>query len=173
MQTAQVISLVALVVSLSAAVFSYRLSRRSFRITAYHGASDRALQMDQVFIQHPLLRPYFAGGEPVPPLDGDPELHHRVLAVAEYVVDILEDCWDNEDCYAGADRDAWMRWIYEVFESSPAARDLFADNVSWYPQLARLFEQEGAPTEEMGRAVAADPPAKRAPARLALRLRRP
>jgi hypothetical protein len=123
---------------------------------AYHGASDRALQMDQVFIAHPLIRPYFYDGVPVPDDDGDnAELRNRVLAVAEFVVDILEDCWDNEDCYAGEDRDAWMHWIYEVFESSPAASTLYAENVEWYPKLTKLFEEEGSPPRSVLRAMTA------------------
>ena len=160
MDASQIISIVALVVSLSAAVFSYRLSRRSFKVNAYHGASDRTLQMDQVFIAHPLLRPYFSDGEPVPAPDGgDPELRQRVLAVAEFVTDILEDCWDNEDCYAGPDRDAWRDWIYDVFESSPACAEHYARNEAWYPTLCRLFTAEGAAPEAVARALAQPEPA--------------
>ncbi|MFP5364030.1 MAG: hypothetical protein ACLGI5_15030 [Thermoleophilia bacterium] len=154
----QIISIVALVVSLTAAVFSYRLSRRSFKVSAYHGASDRTLQMDQVFIAHPLLRPYFYDREPVPAPDcPDRELRQRVLAVAEFVTDILEDCWDNEDCYAGPDRDAWRDWIYDVFEGSPACCEHYACNMSWYPTLSRLFAAEGAPPEGVRRAAAQEP----------------
>lgn len=155
MDASQIISIVALVVSLAAAIFSYRLSRRSFKVNAYHGASDRTLQMDQVFIAHPLLRPYFSDGEPVPAGDcADHELRQRVLAVAEFVTDILEDCWDNEDCYAGEDRDAWRDWIYDVFNASPACCEHYARNVPWYPTLYRLFAAEGAPPEGVQRAMA-------------------
>ena len=174
MGSAQIVSVIALAVSISAALFSYRLSRRSFKISAYHGATDRTLQLDQVFVNHPLLRPYFVDGVPVPEEGAvDAELRHRILAVAEFAVDILEDCWDNEDCYAGEDRDAWMRWIYQVFDSAPACQDLYAGAVDWYPSLTWLFWEWGAPTEAMWEGIEAQPPKPppSLPQRLSLGLR--
>ena len=147
--------------SLSAAVFSYRLSRRSFKVNAYHGASDRTLQMDQVFIAHPLLRPYFSDGVPFrrPRPAATPSCASACWRSRSSSLDILEDCWDNEDCYAGPDRDAWRDWIYDVFESSPACAEHYARNEAWYPTLCRLFRAEGAAPEAVRRAQAQPEPA--------------
>jgi hypothetical protein len=145
-EASQIISIVALVVSLSAAVFTYRLSRRSFRVTAYRGAAERALQMDKVFIDYPLVRPYFSDGEPFDPETcEDPELRNRVPAVAEFVLDILEDCWDYEDCYGDEDRDAWKDWIYDVFETAPMCCVLYAESAAWWPKIGKLFDEFGVP----------------------------
>jgi hypothetical protein len=165
MKTSEAISLIALVVSLSAAFFSYRLGRRSFNISAYHGATDRTLALDMIFVNHPVLRPYFAEGAPVPPEGSvDDELRQRILAVAEYAVDILEDCWDKEECYKGDDREAWRDWIYEVFESSPACTQHYARNAAWYPTLAELFGERRGPPPAVGRELAALAAEDQAPA---------
>ena len=164
MKTSEVISVVALAVSLCAAFFSYRLGRHTFRVNAYHGATDRTLQMDQVFITYPRLRPYFAEGVATPPAGcEDVELRERVLAVAEFVCDILEDCWDKEECYLGPDRDAWRDWIYEVFDASPACSEHYAANVAWYPTLERLFDDEGGAPQAI-RDLMTAPPAPASPA---------
>jgi hypothetical protein len=162
-KTSEAISLIALLVSLSAAFFSYRLGRRTFNINAYHGATDRTLQLDMVFVNNPLLRPYFAEGVPVPPEGGgEDEMRQRVLAVAEYAVDILEDCWDKEECYKGDDRDAWRDWIYEVFETSPACTEHYAQHPAWYPTLTELFAERRGPPPGVQRAMA-EPAAAGAP----------
>ncbi len=155
MQASDLISIVALCISFAAAYFSYRLGRRTFHVTTYAEATDRTLRMDEVFIQYPLLRPYFSDGEPMPAADStDRELRNRVLAVAEFVVDILEDCWEKEDYYAGKDRSAWREWIYDVFASSPACCEHYAHNVPWYPTLNRLFKNEGPPPRQVQRVIA-------------------
>jgi hypothetical protein len=170
LKTSEGISLIALVVSLSAAFFSYRLGRRTFNINAYHGATDRTLQLDMVFVNNPLLRPYFAEGVPVPPEgNGEDEMRQRVLAVAEYAVDVLEDCWDKEECYKGDDRDAWRDWIYEVFETSPACTQHYAQHAAWYPTLTELFAERRGPPPGVQEAMAApaavqEPVAEPAPA---------
>ena len=153
MGASEAISIVALLVSLSAAVFSYRLGRRSFRVTAYRGAAERALQMDQVFIAYPLVRPYFSDGVPFDPdACEDAELRNRVPAVAEFVLDILEDCYGEED------RVAWKDWIYDVFESAPMCCVLYAESAAWWPKIGKLFAEFGAPPP-VQRALAAQPDA--------------
>jgi hypothetical protein len=147
-KTSELISAIALVVSLSAAFFTYRLSRRSFRVMAYRGAAERALQMDKVFIDYPLVRPYFSDAEPFDPdACEDAELRNRVPAVAEFVLDILEDCWDYEDCYGEPDRIAWKDWIYDVFETAPTCCAMYAESAAWWPKIGKLFEEFGIPPQ--------------------------
>jgi hypothetical protein len=147
-KASELISVVALVVSLSAAFFTYRLSRRSFRVMAYRGAAERALQMDKVFIDYPLVRPYFSDAEPFDPETcEDAELRNRVPAVAEFVLDILEDCWDYEDCYGEPDRIAWKDWIYDVFETAPTCCEMYAESAPWWPKIGKLFDEFGVPPQ--------------------------
>ena len=75
----------------------------------------------------------------------DSILRNRVLATSEFVVDVLEDCWDYEDCFRRDDRVAWQRWIYDVFARSPITCETYADDPTWWPTLQRLFGECGLP----------------------------
>ena len=134
----------ALVVSVATAIYTfytYVLGRRTLHVTTYQGATALALQMDQIFIEHPLLRPYFYSQAPVPDEADDPETHHRVLATAEFVLDILECIWDHEKSYDPDDRESWKDWIHDVFLGSPACREWYVENIAWYPALRDLAEE--------------------------------
>lgn len=139
MDVSDFVAVLALIVSMAATAYSYRLGRRDLQVTTYQGATDLTLQMDRLFIEYPMLRPYFYGGEAVPAADGgDPDLRNRVLAAAEFVLDIVECIWDHRHSYAKDDREAWKKWIHDVFASSPACCELYSENVDWYPALQNL-----------------------------------
>jgi hypothetical protein len=141
----------ALVVSVATAIYTfytYVLGRRALQVTTYQGATALALQMDQMFLDHPLLRPYFYDDEPVLAVEADPEMHHRVLAAAEFALDIVECIWDHRKSYEDDDRESWKDWIHDVFQGSPAIRDWYEKNIEWYPALRKLAEE--APNDTRG-----------------------
>jgi len=89
-----------------------------------------------VFLEHPLIRPYFYEDLPVP--GNNEEMRHRVLAAAEFVLDVFECIWDHKAQFSKRDRVAWQEWIVGVFETSPAVRGLYRNNAGWYPTLSEL-----------------------------------
>ena len=139
MDTSTVVAVAALLVSLGSAVYAYRHGRRTLKVTTYHGATDLTLQLDQVFIEHPELRPFFYEGRPLPDpgSEGD-TLRHRVLAAAEYALDIFECIWDHRDTYDDKDKESWRAWIGDMLASSPTCSDLYTTNRDWYPALEDL-----------------------------------
>lgn len=147
MDTSNFVAVAALLISAASALYAYRQGRRTLKVTTYHGATDLTLQLDQVFIEHPELRPFFYEGQP--PLDsgsGDDNLRYRVLAAAEYALDIFECIWDHRDTYDEADKESWRTWISDMLGASPVCSDLFLENRDWYPALKALVaEERGAP----------------------------
>lgn len=141
MEAATIVSIVALVVSAASAVYAYRQGRRTLRVTTYQGATDLTLQLDQVFIDHPELRPYFYERRQPPESDNNDELRNRVLAAAEYALDIFECIWDHQDTYEENDKDSWRDWINDMFTSAPACRALYVEERDWYPALQKLAAQ--------------------------------
>lgn len=141
----------ALVVSVATAIYTfitYVLGRQTLKVTTYQGATALTLQIDAVFIEHPLLRPYFYDDLEAPALTEDPETHHRILAVAEFVLDCVECIWDHRESFADDDREAWKDWIHEVFLGAPSVRACYTENVRWYPALHELAAE--APNAERG-----------------------
>ncbi|HEU0316965.1 MAG TPA: hypothetical protein VFR49_06525 [Solirubrobacteraceae bacterium] len=142
--TSSYIAVAALLASLGSAVYTYALSRqarRSLKVTTYHDATALTLQVDRMFVDHPRLRPYFYDGAPVPTGSRQPDERNRVLAAAEFLLDVLECVWDHEDEYDAQDRRAWAEWIHDTFASAPACRELYLDKRDWYPSLTKLADE--------------------------------
>lgn len=154
----------ALVVSIAAAGIAAWHSRRelghgreALQVTTYQGATELALNFDRMLIDYPFLRPYFYESEPVPaeddgsaPAEADRHRRQRVLAAAEFALDIFECIWDHRDSYNSVDHKAWRRWILDVMESSPACCEIYAEANAdptdpWYPSLARIVAIDGRP----------------------------
>lgn len=145
MDASTVVAVAALLASIASAVYTYRQARRTLKVTTYQGATDLTLQLDQVFIEHPELRPYFYESRPAPePGGGDDILRSRVLAAAEYALDIFECIWDHRDTYADTDKDSWREWIGDMLASSPVCTALYLQNVDWYPALQDLKNEKGS-----------------------------
>jgi len=139
MSASDIVAVVALVASIASAIYAYRQGRRTLKVTTYQGATDLTLQLDQVFIEYPQLRPFFYEGRPTPDANsGDDDLRHRVLATAEYALDIFECIWDHRDTYDQADRESWKVWICDMIAQSPACSALYVAERDWYPALQDL-----------------------------------
>ncbi|HSV66497.1 MAG TPA: hypothetical protein VLJ59_11400 [Mycobacteriales bacterium] len=131
-----IVASVALVISLAVAVQTWRLGQRTMHVMTYQGATDLTLDLDRVFLDQPQLRPYFYDGEPTPPVD-HPE-HHRVLAAAEFCLDVCECIWDHRTEYDEVDKTAWREWIHHLLSRSPALCQLYREQPEWYPAIADL-----------------------------------
>lgn len=113
-------------------------ARQGLNFEVHDSATNFALRMDEVFLEYPLLRPYFYDNAPLPAADVDPELHHRVLAAAELVLDILESIWDRKSTFGEGFEESWREWIHDAFAGSAAVRRVYSENEVWYPVLKAL-----------------------------------
>ncbi len=111
------------------------LSWRATWVSYTEAATQRALDLDRLFINHPKLRSYFYGGNTLPSEDDDP----LIFAAMEFIADNLEGIWDHEDVYGDSDWDSWLSYINTMQKKCPALKDFVARNeYEWYPSLKSL-----------------------------------
>ncbi len=113
-------------------------AKLELNFAAHDSATNLMLRLDEIFLGHPLLRPHFYENAPTPTAETNLEMHHRVFAVAEFALDVMECIWERADKYSDADRDSWREWIHDVFASAPAVRSLYSENERWYPVVSAL-----------------------------------
>jgi hypothetical protein len=144
MHSSDIISIVALALSIVAAAFStyvaYSANRQSDIIATYNSLTSLILEIDKVFIEYPRLRPYFYNRTPIP-ADMENQDRDRALAVAELYLDILECIWDRQPEFSKEDEASWRDWILDAFNTSPVLSDYYSENRSWYPTLRRLHQE--------------------------------
>jgi hypothetical protein len=134
-----------LLVTTTVGINSYvtSLNTKAFRANVQRSSLDRTIQLDQVFIEKPDLRPYFYDGKPIAKDDAK---YDQVVATAELMMDVFDqiagDSKDFPEYYD--DPGAWDRWMVEMFKSSPILR-WFCDKYShWYgPYVLELRKQAG------------------------------
>jgi hypothetical protein len=136
------IAVVALVLSAFSVAFTLNHTKRTLRVTTYQGATALALDADRMLLQYPQLRPYiYLDKEPPPEGEGeDEDEYHRVMAGAEFFLDVVECIWDHRKEYSRVDQAAWREFIHELLAHSPVMRDTFRGQPDWYPALQHLIE---------------------------------
>lgn len=147
MHGSDIISIVALALSIAAAVFStyvaYSANRQSDIIATYNSLTSLVLEIDKIFIEYPDLRPYFYNNTPLP-ADMQEQDRNRTLAIAELYLDILECIWDRQPEFSKEDEASWRDWILDAFSTSPILSSHYSENRSWYPTLMRLHRETGS-----------------------------
>ena len=138
------LSVIAILVSVVSLLIAWRIGARTLRITTYRSATDLMLEVDRLFVAHPKLRPYFYENVACPRGHAD---HHRVQAIAELELDVLECIWDGSRTYSKADRESWAKYINDTLKRSPALQAMRADprKQGWYPTLDLLSKVKGQP----------------------------
>ncbi|GEM_PF-4599542 len=138
-------------------------ARRELNFAVHDSAFNLMLRMDELFLEHPMLRPHFYQDVAPPTPAADPELHHRAFAMAEFCLDVLECVWERQDKYSDVDREAWREWIHDVFAGSPVLRSLYGERQAWFPVLTSLRESRVC-TAASGHSFFTDPAAPATPA---------
>ena len=104
----------------------------SLAVSAYQSISAQTLELDQIFIQRPYLRPYFYSGAPINEND---DRYAEVMSVAEFQLDFFDSALSQLDHMPRdkrLDRNAWDKYISDSFANSPALCMRFKRNPNWY-----------------------------------------
>jgi hypothetical protein len=109
------------------------LGLRNSRIELVTGLTALIGEVDRVFIESPHMWKYFNDCEPAP-RKGDPE-GDKVHAIAMTMANVLDHIVAHRRRLRGETRESWMRYVAEVYEKSPAFRDLLAEHETWWPGL--------------------------------------
>lgn len=108
-----------------------RVRRASF----YQEITQLILRLDYIFVENPEWRPYFYGDH----TPSDPQTEQQLLALAEYVVDIVESCTAAEQALPELMGD-WDDYFNYLYRNSPSLRRYWTDFGHLYPpRVARVF----------------------------------
>jgi len=107
----------------------WRESARAIRANTYQGINTQLQGIDLIFVENPELRPYFYAGEDIPQ---DKRERDRVMAVAELLVDFMDNVVTHGDAMPPEHREVWYRYFREQHDSSPAIRAYWSENSHWY-----------------------------------------
>jgi hypothetical protein len=102
------------------------------RASFYKEITVLFLDFDKLLFENPEMRPYFASNKSVPTgIEG-----HRVMALAEYIVDLAETCVAAESALPELAGD-WDDAFRSYYDASPALRQFWQDRGHLYPELVK------------------------------------
>ena len=121
----------------------------SARADAFDRVQAQMFIIDQLFVTHPELRPYFYEGKP--PAD-DQLLRQRLLAAAEMVLDVFEVIVLHQKYFVGVwPGGTWEVYMRRVFTHSPVLHDYLDANADWYPtELTEIMRRSSTPRPAHG-----------------------
>lgn len=161
---ATVVSDVLVAASIVFAAFQWREAARQTKraataisSAAYQGVNAQLQEVDMIFVDRPELRPYFYENEELPP---DKRERDRVLAVAELLVDFMDNIVTQCHAMPADHRELWFAYFRDQHDSSPAIRAYWQESSRWYqPELRRaLFPPDGVAPRPVIPETAGSPP---------------
>lgn len=155
--TPDAISAIATVISDLLIAFSILFAARQWREAAqqtkkaavaisaatYQGVNAQLQEIDLLFVQYPELRPYFYADKPMPQ---DRRERDRVMAVAELLVDFMDNVVTQGHAMPADHRKVWNDYFKEQHASSAAIRIYWHENSHWYRK--ELLDILGPPTAD-------------------------
>jgi hypothetical protein len=104
----------------------------SLESNTYQNIPAQMFTLDEIFINHPELRPYFYSGKEIGEDDSN---YQRVLATAEFVLDLFGTSFDLMPRYPqNWPRSAWEEYVKDFFANSPILCKFLSSNSAWYPK---------------------------------------
>lgn len=148
----QAIGTVLVVVSLGFIAYQTQQTAQQAKRQAYEGGSGQMSAIDNIFVEHPELYPYFYEGKVI--AQDDPE-YVKVLTVAMAVTNILEATLPR----AGADPMPWWEeYMSDQFAISPIMCEYLERREDWFdPRLVKIMREAKDRTNSRRMSEAADP----------------
>ncbi len=85
--------------------------------------------LKEVFVEYPHLRMYFLNNKSIEP--GHPD-YDRVAAIADLYCLYLEQIGTQSRNISPANRIAWLRYVADIYNSSPIIRNHLEHRMHWY-----------------------------------------
>jgi hypothetical protein len=128
---ATAVSLIYLARQTGAARTEADLAVRVSLLNAHDALTDRAMNINQIFIEHPELRAFFYDNQPLPE-DAEPRLVQRTTAVAEHIADFIENALLHRQTLGPAANDVWEEYCIYLVCQSPTLRSYLTEHIHWY-----------------------------------------
>lgn len=132
MNNSDILSIVALLISLCTLFIEYLSVKQSKDMTLYQKVTQSFLDINQMFLQFPELRPFFYDRVEQTGLESE-ELQQRLLMASEILLDHFE--WILHDIKFSnlVDQESWLAYIYDTYQNSPTLISYHQQHISWHP----------------------------------------
>jgi hypothetical protein len=130
----QVFGIILVVASLGFVAYQTRQTAELARRQAYEGGSGQMSAIDNIFVEHPELYPYFYDGKMI--AKNDPE-YFKVLTVAMAITNFLEGTLPRD----GAEPMPWWeKYMNDQFAISPIMCEYLEQRQNWFdPRLVKIM----------------------------------
>ena len=129
-----VVTLIVLIYQNKIISMQTRYALQSVEGSIYSNITAQSLAEDEIFINHPELRPYFYAGKELEPND---PLKHQVHATAEYMLDFFDSLESQLKKYPSLwihEKREWEANIIDQFAWSPVLCHYLDANRNWYSE---------------------------------------
>ena len=106
-----------------------RQVERILRSGARGSIYDMASRINEAFLAHPELRPYFFDGKKISPESKD---YARAVAVADYYCLYLEQITTQGENVSASSRKSWYKYAADIYSNSPLLKAYLKGKRSWY-----------------------------------------
>jgi hypothetical protein len=110
-------------------IFQLAQVNRALRVNAQAAIYQQGSDARRALVDHPELRPYILGGEPI---DAGSAHYDRAVTVAEMFLNYHEQTLVNMKTFERRDGAAWTRFIAASLERSPLMVRLLRENPQFY-----------------------------------------
>jgi len=148
----QAIGTVLVVVSLGFIAYQTQQTAQQAKRQAYEGGSGQMSAIDNIFVEHPELYPYFYEGKVI--AQDDPE-YVKVLTVAMAVTNFLEATLPREGAHP---MPWWEKYMSDQFAASPIMCEYLERRKDWFdPRLVKIMREAKDRTNSPRMSGNADP----------------
>jgi hypothetical protein len=114
-----------------------RHGARATLASVYQAMNDNMLQINRLFVDRPLLRPYFYGEQEL--TDESPEERERVEATAELFTNFIDNVLTQMPLLPSNLAEPWRIYFGSVTTSSPVLREFWKRRREWYSEEMRAL----------------------------------
>jgi hypothetical protein len=121
---------------------------RSVESSAYQSITTELLELHKLYLEHPVLRPYFRNGRDIGPDDPN---YAQALVLAEYQLDFFDSVWVQSEqmphvlAREGAEWLSWQVYMKDSFASSPIMCRHLDSVKTWYTPEFVAFARASCP----------------------------
>jgi hypothetical protein len=125
----------AFVVSVVLLAIQLRNGTRATLASVYQAMNGDMLQINRLFVDQPLLRPYFYGEKEL--TDESPDERERVHATAELFINFIDNVLTQMPLLPSSLAEPWRTYFVSVTATSPVLRDFWNRRREFYSDEMR------------------------------------
>ncbi|MEI9914061.1 MAG: hypothetical protein WDN66_03710 [Candidatus Saccharibacteria bacterium] len=134
MTATNLISITAAVVAALAAGLAWFMAHRTRALTTYYQINSSLIELNQIFIDSPELRPYFMEGGKLP--KGQEQ---KAKALASLILNTFEAICSQKITLGEVEHASWKGYITHQIKSVKIVNDAYQTEKEWYPNITAMI----------------------------------